>query len=205
MSLYSRWVLPTLIDLFMSNPAMRAERTLLLGNVQGRTLEIGFGTGLNLAHYPSALQSLSAVDANPGMSRRARRRIRDTGICVDHTVLSAERLPMAAESFDTVVSTWTLCSIADVERALAEIRRVLKPGGRFLFVEHGLSEDPAVRKWQHRLTPLQTRIADGCHLDRDIQGLIGAQGLEFESLTRFYMDKLPRIGGYTYRGVAVKP
>ena len=204
MGFYSRRILPRLIDLLMSNPAMRTERSLLLGNARGRTLEIGFGTGLNLPHYPAQIQTLAALDANPGMSRLARRRILEADVQVEHAVINAERLPMPDASFDTVVSTWTLCSIANVEHALAEIRRVLKPDGRFLFIEHGLSEDPEVSKWQHRLTPLQKRIADGCHLDRDIEGLIRAQGLEFESLRRFYMDRLPRTGGYTYRGIAVK-
>jgi len=204
MGFYSRRILPRLIDLLMSNPAMHAERALLLRNAHGKTLEVGFGTGLNMPHYPAGTQTLAAIDANPGMSPLARRRIRESGIRVEHRVLNVERLPMEDASFDTVVSTWTLCSIADVERALAEVRRVLKPGGRFLFIEHGLSDDPRVSKWQHRLTPLQKRIADGCHLDRDIEGLIRAQGLEFESLRRFYMDKLPRTGGYTYQGIAVK-
>lgn len=204
MGLYSRWILPRLLDLFMSNEVMRAERTLVLAEARGQTLEIGFGTGLNLPHYPAQLRHLVAVDANPGMSTLARRRLGASGLCVDHRVLNAERLPLEDASFDTVVSTWTLCSIADVDRALGEVRRVLKPGGRFLFVEHGLSDEPAVRRWQDRLTPLQKRLADGCHLNRDIEALIRAQGLEFESLRRFYMDKLPRPGAYTYRGIAVK-
>lgn len=118
-------------------------------------------------------------------------------------MLDGERLPFADDTFDSVVSTFTLCSIGDVRRALREVRRVLKPGGRFHFVEHGLSDEPQVRAWQRRLTPLQKIVAGGCHLDRDIQALIEGAGFVILRLDCSNMDNPPRVAGYLYRGIAV--
>ena len=118
--------------------------------------------------------------------------------------MGAESLPFPADTFDCVTSTWTLCSIPDVERALYEVRRVLRPGGLFLFIEHGASPDPSIRKWQDRLTPLQRMIGDGCHLNREIPRLVRNCGLRIADIDEFYKQKLPRLGAYFYRGSAVK-
>ena len=118
-------------------------------------------------------------------------------------MLDAKSLPFAAGNFDTVVSTFTMCSIPDIDSAMAEIARVLKPGGRFLFVERGLSEDAGVKKWQHRLTPISKKVGDGCHLDRDIKKIVETR-LEIASLDRFYMEKTPKFAGYIYLGAAGK-
>ncbi len=123
---------------------------------------------------------------------------------MDHRVLDGQSLPMADGAFDSVVSTWTLCSIPDVDQSLLEIYRVLAPGGRFFFVEHGLSRDPAVQRWQRCLTPIQKIFADGCHLDRNIESLIRRAGFHDLELETFYMKKVPRVGGFLYRGIAVK-
>ena len=204
MGLYSRYVFPRLMNLAMSGGTFTKQRVQVLADVGGEVLEIGFGTGLNLPHYPAGLERLTTIDPNPGMSALARKRIARSPIQVKFETLDSERLPMADETFDHVVSTWTLCSIPHVERALTEIRRVLKPEGRFHFVEHGLSPDPAVQKWQHRLNPIQKAIGDGCHLDRDFRALIGGQGFRFVDLDTFYMKKAPRFAGYLYRGEAAK-
>lgn len=203
MNLYSQYLLPRLLDWSLADDVFSRYRKELLADVTGEVLEIGFGTGLNLSYYPPHLQKLTAIDANPGMNKLAERRIQASNICVDHQVLNGENLPIADSSFDSVVSTWTLCSITKVEKALREIHRVLKPEGRFLFVEHGLSRDPQVQVWQRRFTPIQKVIADGCHLDRDIQQLIENQFKQV-MVTQFRAEGLPAIAGWFYKGMAIK-
>lgn len=203
MGFYSEKILPYLLDWSLADPQIAQYRRLLLADVTGEVLEIGFGTGLNLAYYPEHIQKVVTVDPNPGVHALAQKRIQSSPITVEHRLLGSENLPMADHSFDSVVSTFTLCSIPAVEQALREIYRVLKPGGRFFFVEHGLSGEPSIRVWQNRLTPLQKIIADGCHLNRNIQQLVEHQ---FGSvcLETFYGEGLPKILGYLYKGVATK-
>ena len=203
MGFYSQVILPQCLDWAMSDPTLAHYRDDVLAEVTGDVLELGFGTGLNLSHYPQHLEKLTTIDANPGMNRIAKKRIQNSPIRVDHRVLNGENLPMADGSFDSVVSTWTLCSIAKVDRAIQEIYRVLKPGGKFYFIEHGLSNEPTIQVWQNRLTPLQKIIADGCHFNRNIQQIVEKQ---FNNLTieQFYAPKLPKIGGYMYKGLATK-
>lgn len=203
MGFYSQVILPNLLDWTMSNPRFSAYRQQVLSEVSGEVLEIGFGTGLNLPHYPESLEKITTIDANAGMNAKAKKRIQASKIQVDNRVLNGENLPMADNSFDSVISTWTLCSIANVEQALKEIHRVLKPEGRFFFIEHGLSDEPNVQVWQHRLTPLQKALGDGCHLNRNIEQLVQNQ---FQSLTleKFYVPKTPKIGAYMYKGIATK-
>jgi len=203
MGFYSTIVLPRLLDRVMSNPEMAKYRQILLKDVEGDVLEIGFGTGLNLAYYPHHIDKITTVDPNPGMNKLAEKRIQTSEIGVENHVLNGERLPMESNSFDSVISTWTLCSIAQVNQALQEIHRVLKPGGKFFFIEHGLSDDPKIQTWQNRLNPLQKIIGDGCNLNRNIQALV-EQHFETVTLERFEMESLPRVGSYTYKGVAVK-
>ncbi len=204
MGFYSQFILPRLLDWSMSSPALAQHRQEILSDVRGEVLEIGFGTGLNLDHYPPQVQAIATVDINPGMNAIAQRRIAASTIQVNHHVLNGESLPMADNTFDYVVSTWTLCSIAQVDRAIQEIYRVLKPGGKFVFIEHGLSDRPNIQVWQHRLTPIQKRLADGCHLDRNIQILIEHQ-FSHVKLEQFVIDQLPSVFAYTYKGVATKP
>ena len=203
MSFYSKVIFPRLLDWAMDNPDYIRYRQEVLADVTGDVLEIGFGTSLNLSYYPEHIRKLVTVDANEGVTAIAQKRINQSSITVDSRVLNGEHLPMADNTFDSVVSTWTLCSIPKVEQALSEIYRVLKPGGKFFFVEHGLSDDPAVQVWQNRLTPFQKIIADGCHLNRNIQQLVENQ---FDQLTvkTFYAENTPKIGGYFYQGVAIK-
>ena len=201
--LYRRIIFPRLLDLALSGEGMERYRRQLLAHVQGSVLEIGFGTGLNLSCYPEHIRKITGVDPNPGMGSLARRRIASSPIAVDWQVADAQELPFPSQSFDSVVSTWTLCSIPNVAKALREIRRVLRAGGKLFFLEHGLSEDPQVQRWQNRLNPLQKVIADGCNLNRDMARLIREAGFRFEQLERFYMADQPKLIGYTYQGIAL--
>ena len=204
MGFYSQVIVPLLCDFGLDRPSVAKYRRELLTHASGNILEIGFGTGLNLPHYPKQVQKITTVDPNVGMYRRAQRRIKKAGIEVDQRVLSSERLPFEERTFDCVVSTFTLCSIEDVRQAVAEVYRVLKPGGTFLFLEHGLSPEPGVRKWQCRLNWLEMRLADGCRLDRNIKELIAAQPFSSVEGEEFYLEKTPKTHGYLYRGVAHK-
>jgi ubiquinone/menaquinone biosynthesis C-methylase UbiE len=201
---YSGIVFPRLCDWLMSDPRMSSLRRELLADVRGEVMEIGFGTGLNLEHYPEPVRRLAAVDPGVGMKRIALKRIDRTRIAVDQRVQTAEDLPFEDQRFDYVVSTWTLCSIADVPRALAEVFRVLKPGGRFLFLEHGLSDEPSVQRWQRRLNWFQRRLAGGCRLDLDVEAVVGGQPFRELKVERFLMEGTPRTHGTMYRGQAVR-
>lgn len=202
MGLYSRHVFPWVLETVMARRTLARLRDETLATAAGTVLEIGLGTGLNLPHYPRHVRRVTGVDSNPGVVRRLRRRAQATGIEVEHHGLSAEALPFPEGSFDTVVSTFTLCSIPDLPRALAEVRRVLRPGGKFLFLEHGLAPEPAVARWQRRLDPLWTKIGDGCHLDRDPAAAVAAAGLGIEALRNLYLPRSPRLAGYLYLGTA---
>jgi ubiquinone/menaquinone biosynthesis C-methylase UbiE len=204
MGFYSRVILPLLCDFGLDRPFVARYRRELLAHAGGDILEIGFGTGLNLPCYPAGVRKITSVEPNPGMQRRARRRITQTGIEVDQRLLGSERLPFDEGAFDCVVSTFTLCSIEDVGQALREVYRVLRAGGRFLFLEHGISPQPNVRKWQHRLNRLHTRLAGGCHLDRDIRALVTAEPFATVAIDEFDMEKTLRTHGHMYRGVATK-
>jgi SAM-dependent methyltransferase len=176
----------------------------LLADAYGDVLEIGFGTGLNLPFYPVGVRKLTTVDPNAGMHSLARKRIKKSGIEVDQRVLSGERLPFDVGTFDCVVSTFTLCSIAGVGDAVGELYRVLKPSGRFLFFEDGLSPEPTVQRWQRRLNWLEMRLADGCRLDRDIRAIVAAQPFSSVQIDQFYMSSFHKTHGYMFRGVATK-
>ena len=204
MGIYSRHVFPRLCEWAMRSPHISRLRRELLSKVDGEILEIGFGTGLNLEHYPEHVRHLTAIDPGVGMTRIARRRMERSKIGVKLQAQSAEELPFEDGRFDCVVSTWTLCSIRDARQAVAEIGRVLKPGGRFLFLEHGLSEDPGIQRWQNRLTPLQKRLADGCRLDLDIEILVRSGAFQEIRVERFLLEGTPRLLGSMYRGVAVR-
>ncbi|MGB3655968.1 MAG: class I SAM-dependent methyltransferase, partial [Rivularia sp. (in: cyanobacteria)] len=143
------------------------------------------------------------VDNNPGVDQLAQKRIEKSSITVDHRILSGENLPMADNTFDSVVSTWTLCSIEKVEQAVKEIHRVLKPGGKFFFIEHGLSNEASIQTWQNRLNPVQNIIADGCNLNRNIRSIV-EEKFNRVDVKEFYADKTPKFMGYMYQGVAIK-
>ena len=204
MGFYSRVIFPRICNFVLDTPLVAEQRRKLLEGADGQILEIGFGTGLNLPHYPRSVRKITAVDPNVGMHRLAERRIKQTAMEVDQRQLSGEKLPFGDGSFDCVVSTFTLCSIDHVDRALSEVFRVLRPGGQFLFLEHGLSPDPSVQRWQRRLNWLQQRIGDGCRLDRDMQALVRSQLFTPVECEQFYMEQMPKTHGYMYRGVGRK-
>jgi ubiquinone/menaquinone biosynthesis C-methylase UbiE len=206
MGLYATYVFPRFMDWAMSGPRFQEQRKLALDTAQGTTLEIGFGTGLNLPHYPTGaaagVTSLTALDPARLLPRTVMRRVAGTDLPVTFVHCSAEQLPFEDERFDCVVSTWTLCTIPDAIAALQEVRRVLKPEGRYLFLEHGRSRDPRVATWQDRLNPLQRIIGCGCNLNRPIDRLIEISGLKLDRLERYSMPALPRLVGEMYRGAA---
>jgi ubiquinone/menaquinone biosynthesis C-methylase UbiE len=201
---FSQVITPRLCDFLLNKPLLVRHRRELLATARGDVLEIGFGTGLNLPYYPDQVRKITTVDPNMGMQRLARKRVRRAGIEVEQRLLSGERLPFEDNRFDCAVSTFTLCSIDDVGQAMIEAYRVLKPGGRFLFLEHGLSPEPRVRKWQHRLNWLQVRLANGCHLDRNMKELVAAQPFYPVEVEEFYLQRMPKTHGYLYRGIAMK-
>jgi ubiquinone/menaquinone biosynthesis C-methylase UbiE len=178
-------------------------RRSTLAAARGETLEVGFGTGLNLPYYPETVTKLIAIDSENMLQRRVERRISESPIPVSRLQLDASgRMPFDDRRFDTIVTTMTLCSIADVVSALSEIARLMKPGGRFVFLEHGRSDDISIALRQDRFNPIQRIIAVGCNINRPIDRLIKSAGFEIMSLDRFLMPKAPRIMAEMYSGVA---
>ncbi|MEP7339129.1 MAG: class I SAM-dependent methyltransferase [Acidobacteriota bacterium] len=203
MGLYAKYIFPRLLDWTLGNPAMGEYRRSALESAGGATLEIGFGTGLNLPYYPSAVTHLTVIDSENMLRKLVARRMAECPIPVTKMQLDAQgRLPFNDHSFDSVVTTLTLCSIADTAPALAEIRRVLKPGGQFIFFEHGRSDDPDVARRQDRFNPLQKIIGAGCNMNRRIDALIAAGGFEIKKLDRFLLPDAPRLLGEMYCGIA---
>ena len=201
MGFYDRHILPRLLDLAMRSRVLDRYREQAIAAARGAVLEIGVGSGHNLPLYGPAVAHVVALDPSPALLHLAAARRAGAHTPVALVRASGERLPFAASSFDTVVTTWTLCSIADPLAALREMRRVLKPAGQLVFVEHGLSPEAAVARWQHRLTPCWRRIGGGCHLDRKIDDLVRAAGFRLGSLETGYMSG-PRPWTYLYRGRA---
>lgn len=197
---YDRVIVPWLTHVAMQNQEIRRRRAEIVPAARGRVLEIGIGSGLNLPYY-RGVESVVGIDPSPRLLARAKKAATDTGVDVELVEGSAEDLPMPEESFDTVLTTCTLCTIPNAAKALAEMRRVLRPGGRLLFLEHGLSPDPRVRAWQDRLNPLWRRLAGGCNLNRPIDRLIAGAGFHIDALTNEYA-KGPRPMTYLYRGAA---
>jgi len=203
MGFYQQTIFPRMMEWALGTETCSAERRRTLADARGEVLEIGFGTGLNLPQYPpSAIAKLTIVDPAELLPERVVARIAAAPFPVEHARLDAERLPFDDARFDTVVSTWTLCSIPDPVAALREVRRVLRPEGRFLFLEHGLSERPWVARAQHLWNPIQKVIACGCNVDRRIDQVIAASGLVTKKLERFDLaGELPLFSAM-YRGVA---
>jgi ubiquinone/menaquinone biosynthesis C-methylase UbiE len=200
MAFYSDVLLPRLCDFAMRNRQLLPYRRRVIGSAQGRVLEIGAGSGLNLPFYGAA-REVVALEPSARLIAMARRA---AGRAVPVTFVegSAEAIPLDDEAVDTVVTTWTLCTIPHADVALREMRRVLRRGGRLLFVEHGLAPDADVRRWQDRLTPLWRRLTGGCHLNRPIRVLIEGSGFRIERLETGYMPGL-RVLNFTYEGSAI--
>lgn len=193
------------MDLTLRSEAIRQERSKALADARGDVLEIGFGTALNLPHYPPGVTRLTALDAEDLLPARTGARLARAPFPVERVQLSAERLPFPDARFDCVVSTFTLCTIPDARAALRQIRRVLKPDGRFVFLEHGRSDDARTARRQDLLTPLQRRIAAGCNLNRSIDTLVREAGFEIDRLARYALPRMPRVFAEFYRGTALVP
>lgn len=204
-TLYHEQVFPRLLNHAMKAPALREHRAVLLAQAEGRVLEIGFGTGANLRYYPAAVREITTLDSNPGMQKFWRREAAALGRDVRCFLGLAESMPFESHVFDTVVSTLTLCSVDNPARVLMEIRRVLKPHGRFLFLEHGLSPDSEVAVWQKRLQPINRVVADGCHLARPMESLIRDSGLVIDEIERFYLLPYARTHTWFIKGIAANP
>src|SRR5262249_55418562 len=187
MSLYSRHVLPLLTHLAMSKKTLAAERARWVPMASGVVLEIGVGSGLNVPFYTSSVRRLYALEPSEELRRMAAPRAGRAGFPVEFLAASAESIPLPAASVDVVATTWTLCTIEDAGRALREFRRVLRPEGRLIFVEHGHSPDGRVARWQDRLTPIWLRVAGGCRLNRSIDRMLEEGGFAIETLECGYI------------------
>jgi ubiquinone/menaquinone biosynthesis C-methylase UbiE len=201
MGFYSDLILPRLCDLAMRNRQLVPFRQRVIGAAEGRVLEIGVGSGANLPFYRPPVRQVLALEPAPRLLAMARSASRATNMPVNFLEASAEAIPLDQHSVDTIVTTWTLCSIPHAVTALADMRRVLRPGGKLLFVEHGLAPDEGVRRWQDRLTPAWRCISGGCHLNRPIRSLIEAAGFQIDRIETGYMPG-PKPMTFMYEGSA---
>jgi ubiquinone/menaquinone biosynthesis C-methylase UbiE len=203
MGWYDRHLLPRLIDLGCRAPPVEAQRRRVVPRARGRVLEIGLGSGLNLRHYdPRQVEFVWGLEPSAGMRERAAQAIAATAVPVRWLELEAERIPLEDGSVDTIVMTYTLCTIPGAVAALGQMRRVLRAGGELLFSEHGQAPDPSVQRWQDRVNPLWKVIGGGCHVNRPIARLIEEGGFRFTALEQGYLPQTPRFVGYNYWGAA---
>ncbi len=203
---WNEYVLPRMTERLLDNRTVADYRTRAASNLTGEVVEIGFGSGLNVPVYPEGVTKVVAVEPSLTARKLARERVEASNIPIEFSGLDGQHLPLPDASADSALSTFTLCTIPDAGQALAELHRVLKPGGTFGFVEHGLSPDPAIRRWQNRLNSTQRRLAGGCNLNRDIDQLIAAHGFTINQLETFEMPgpKLAAPWGYIYLGSATR-
>ncbi|HEX7080539.1 MAG TPA: class I SAM-dependent methyltransferase [Gammaproteobacteria bacterium] len=203
MGFYRSVVLPRFCDLSMRSKRLGPYRHRAVAGAKGRTLEIGAGSGLNLALYPPAVTEIIALEPDPNLIAMAEPKARNAPRPVRFVEASAESIPLPDESVETVITTWTLCTIPDPHRALEEMKRVLRRDGTLTFVEHGLSSEPGVQKWQHRLAPAWRRLTGGCHLNRPIAELVRSAGFELKKLETGYV-RGPKIMTFMYEGSATR-
>jgi ubiquinone/menaquinone biosynthesis C-methylase UbiE len=202
---YGEHVLPRIIDVACDLKESRRQRRRVCEGLAGDVVEIGFGSGLNVPFYPAAVQRVAAVEPADVGWKLAAKRLRATPIPVERSGLDGQSLPFPDDSFDAALSTWTMCTIPDIAAALRELRRVLKPGGTLHFVEHGLAPDERVRRWQHRLEPLQKRLFGGCHLTRPVVPLLTGAGFTISEVDVYYEKGSPKAIGAHSLGVAQSP
>jgi len=202
-NLYEKYVLPKLIDKACSQPPMTDLRRRYVSQARGDVLEIGIGSGLNLRHYSSDVRSIVGVDPSAELTDTARRRAQKISASVEVLGISGESLDLDSASFDTIVCTWTLCSIANPYRAVDEMRRVLKVDGELIFVEHGRSDEAHIAKWQRRIEPLWKKIGGGCHLTRRVDDLLRDGGFQIQSQESGYVEG-PKVAAFMIHGTARK-
>lgn len=206
MSYYEDKILPHIIDKACSMGQIMNLRSQIVPLAHGTVLEVGMGSAINLQYYDSnKVDLVYGLEPSEGMRRKAQGNLSRSPVKVEWLDLPGEKIPLANASVDTILLTFTLCTIPDWHTALMQMKRVLKPGGELLFLEHGESPDEGTRKWQHRITPGWKKLAGGCHLNRHIADLLSQAGFEIRELENLYVPKAPRIAGYIYKGRAVKP
>jgi SAM-dependent methyltransferase len=205
LGIYGEHILPRLINVACGLKSVDPLRRRVCEGLEGEVVEIGFGSGLNIPFYPDGVTRVAAVEPADVGWKLAEKRVRATSVPVQRSGLDGQALPFADNSFDSALSTWTLCTILDVAAALGEVRRVLRPGGTLRFLEHGLAPDEGVRRWQRRLEPIQKRVFGGCHLTRPVVELLTAAGYEIVDLDVFYEDGAPKAVGADSLGTAVSP
>ena len=205
MGVYGERVLPRIINLVGGMKAIEPVRRRVCEGLAGDVVEIGFGSGLNIPFYPAAVTRVDAVEPADLAWKLADKRVTTTSIPVQRSGLDGQSLPFADDSYDAALSTLTLCTIPDVAAALGELRRVLKPGGTLHFVEHGLAPDEGVRRWQHRVEPIQKRLLGGCHLTRPIVDLLETAGFTITEVDVFYEKSAPKFEGAYSLGIALSP
>ena len=205
MGFYRERVLPRVVDRVCAMGEAARLRAEVCAGLHGEVVELGFGSGLNVPHYPAAVTRVAAVEPADLAWRLAAERVAASHVPVERAGLDGQSLPFDDAAFDAALFTWTMCTVPDPGRALAELHRVLRPGGTVHFVEHGLAPDSGVQRWQHRLEPLQKRVAGGCHLTREVLPLLTSAGFEVREAEAFYEKGAPRCLGADTSGVAVRP
>jgi SAM-dependent methyltransferase len=205
MGVYGDHVLPRIVNAACGTKPAREQRRRVCAGLAGDVVEIGFGSGLSAPFYPQAVRRVAAVEPADVAWKLARERVAASRVPVERAGLDGQSLPFEDDAFDCALSTWTMCTIPDLRAALRELRRVLKPGGELHFVEHGLSPDEGVQRWQHRLEPLQKRAFGGCHLTRPIVDLLEGAGFVIREVDRYYEEGAPKIFGWNSLGVAESP
>lgn len=203
MGIYDDKVLPRIINLACGMKPLRAYRQRACAGLHGQVVEVGFGSGLNIPYYPPEVSAVAAIEPADTGWTLAGKRLAGAGVPIERKGLDGQSLPLADGSCDAALSTFTLCTIPDVEAALDEIRRVLKPGGELHFLEHGLAPDESVQRWQHRLEPMQKRLFGGCHLTRPVADLLTKAGFTITEIDVFYEKSAPKPWGAASLGVAV--
>jgi ubiquinone/menaquinone biosynthesis C-methylase UbiE len=203
MSFYDDHILPHVINMACGTKPVLKQREKIVPQAEGRILEIGMGSGINIPYYnPEKVEKVWGLEPSEGMRRKAQTRVDAAPFDLEWLGLPGEEIPLDDNSADTIVLTYTLCTIPDWRAAVDQMRRVLKPGGKLLFSEHGKAPDEAVLKWQNRINPLWMKMAGGCHLNRDIPKLLREGGFDIKKLDSMYVPSTPKVAGFTYWGYA---
>ena len=203
MSFYDKYILPSFLNCACGSKPIKYQRSKVVPLAEGVVLEVGIGSGLNIPYYDSSkISGIIGLDPSEELNNMAKKVAADRGLEIDFILGGAEAIPLPDNHVDTVLVTYTMCTIPDAVSANKEMRRVLKPGGRLIFCEHGLAPDANVAKWQARIDPIWGKIAGGCHLNRDIPQLIEDAGFNIQSMEQMYLPSTPKFAGYNYWGVA---